>query len=148
VILADRTNRGNISEFGAVLVLVVPLVLILIFAGYEFAYGFLIKSNIDNAAKNASRALAIEYGQDPTVATNSTKQQAIFDKIRIPNFVNDNQQFAVVKFEPVADPESVSVTVKYLGGQYNLPKFPNPDPLQIGANFVIEGTSTYRVERQ
>lgn len=143
-----RNCTGSIVEFGGVLVLIVPLVMLLLFATYEFAYAFLIKSNIDNAAKNAARAMAIQYGQDSSLLTDSAAQQAVYSSIRIPNFVHANQQFSNPVFKPAADPTSVTVSVTYTGGQNGLPQFPNPDLLKLGANFKIDGTYTYRLESQ
>lgn len=142
-----RTSSGNISEFAAVLVIVVPLVLALLFAGYEFAYGYMIKSNLDNAAKNAARAMAIAYGKDSTIATNHSKQQAVYDSIRVPNFVNANQQFSDPDFKPAGgSPKNVTITVTYLPGQYNLPQYPSPDVLNLSPTLRISGTYTYRLE--
>jgi hypothetical protein len=142
-----RNASGNISEFGAVLVIVVPLVIGLLFAGYEFAYGYMIKSNLDNAAKNAARAMAIAYGQDQTIASNQAKQQAVYTSVRVPNFVNANQQFSDPDFKPSGgSPKSVTVTVSYLPGQFNLPKFPSPDVLNLSPTLRISGTYTYRLE--
>jgi Flp pilus assembly protein TadG len=142
-----RTSTGNISEFAAVLMIVVPLALTLLFVGYEFAYGYMIKSNLDNAAKNAARAMAIAYGQDSSIAANQSKQQAVYTPIRVANFVNSNQQFTDPDFKPAgANPKSVTVTVSYLPGQYGLPMYPYPDPLNMAPTLRISGTYTYRLE--
>lgn len=142
-----RTSSGNISEFSAVLVIVIPLAIVLLFAGYEFAYGYLIKSNLDNAAKNAARAMAIAYGQDNSIASDRSKQQSVYSSIRLPNFVNDNQQFGEPDFKPAGNnPKNVTVTVTYLPGQFNLPKFPSPDVLNLSPTLRISGTCTYRLE--
>jgi Flp pilus assembly protein TadG len=142
-----RTTSGNLSEFAAVLLIVLPLAITLLFAGYEFAYGYMIKSNLDNAAKNAARAMAIAYGQDATIAADHSKQQAVYTPIRVANFVNANEQFTDPDFKPAGgNPKSVTVTVTYLPGQYNLPKYPSPDPLNLAPTLRIAGTYTYRLE--
>lgn len=143
----QRATTGSIAEFGAVLAVVIPLVFLLLFVCYECAYAYMIKGNIDNAAKNAARAMAIAYGQNPDVATNTSLQQNVYSGIRIPNFVNDNRQFDPPQFSPSGgEPTNVTVTLTYRGGQYGLPPFPNPDPLNLSANFKIDATYTYQLE--
>jgi Flp pilus assembly protein TadG len=138
-----RTQSGvSIVEFAAVISIGLPLLILLIYAAMETSFAFMITSNLDVAARKAARDLAIEYTKDPTIATNSGLQQAVFDKIRIPNFVAANSQFGQPVFTTTT-PQKVTVTVSYpSGGGNGLPTFPNPDPLGLGAQFKLQSTAT------
>src|SRR5581483_11498119 len=89
-----RKQKGiTLVEFAAAASLYLPLLFAIIFVIMETSAAYVIKTNIDAAAKQAGRSLAHAYGMDPTVATDSAKQQAIFTEIRIPAYVANNAQF-------------------------------------------------------
>ena len=149
MILKDsrKARAVSIAEAAAVTSLLLPLLILVLFVVVEATQAYLIKNSLAEAARQAARDLSVEYGQDPAVAgSRSLQDTLVFDKIRIKNVVNDSQQFNNPVFDTSADPPTVKVTVEYKGGQYGLPSFPNPDPLQLGKNFKIDATSTYRLE--
>jgi hypothetical protein len=146
---AGRKSIGiTLVEFGAALVIGLPLVITIIYAVLEASYLFSIRQHINQAAGLASRALAIEYGRNPKIALapNGPEVQAVLTNIRIPNFVQDNAQFSTPSFNPT-DPSSVTITCSYPpAGKYGLPPFPNPDPFHLGKNFQIDATATFATE--
>jgi len=135
------------AEAAAAIALLLPLLILVIFVVLEASYAYLIKNSLAQASREAARDLAVQYGQDPTIAGSRTLQNTqVFDKIRINKIVAASQQFDDPVFATGNDPPTVTVTVHYLSGQFGLPVFPNPDPLKLGANFKIDATSTYRLE--
>jgi len=147
-----RTNRksgASLVEFAAALTLGLPLVIGILYVVLEASVYFAIRTNIDIAARNAARALAIEYGKDPTIAAapGGPKVQAVLTKIRIPGFVVNNLQFNTPTFDVAIPPASVTVVCQYpSGGAYGLPRFPNPDPLKLGSNFKVISSATFATE--
>ncbi|MBI4533791.1 MAG: hypothetical protein HY711_07565 [Candidatus Melainabacteria bacterium] len=136
-----------IAETGASLTILLPLALLIAFMILETSYAYLIKSCLSQAACMAARDLSIAYGENQSVATSRSLQDAmVFDSIRISKIIAASPQFDNPTFATGANPPTVSVTVRYLSGQYGLPTFPNPDPLMLGTSFVITATSTYRLE--
>jgi hypothetical protein len=111
---AARKSLGiTLVEFGAALVIGLPLVITIIYAVLEASYLFSIRQHINQAAGLASRALAIEYGRNPKIAQapNGPEVQAVLTNIRIPNFVQDNAQFSTPSFnpsDPTRPPESTA----------------------------------------
>jgi Flp pilus assembly protein TadG len=149
--VGSRRTRSGVSlvEFAAALVLGVPLLISILYVTLEASYLFTIRTNIDIAARNAARSLAIEYGKDPTIAASPTgpKVQAVLTKIRIPNFVANNGQFSTPTFDTAVSPSTVTIACTYpSGGAYGLPKFPNPDPLNLGATFKVVSSATFATE--
>jgi hypothetical protein len=148
----NRTNRKSgvsLVEFAAALTLGLPLVIAILYVVLEASVYFAIRTNIDVAARNAARALAIEYGKDPTIAASPSgpKVQAVLTKIRIPGFVVNNGQFNTPTFDTAVSPSSVTIVCQYpSGGMYGLPKFPNPDPLNLGSSFKVISSATFATE--
>jgi hypothetical protein len=145
----SRKNRGaTIAEAGAALGLLLPLAFTLIFVVMEASYAYLIKESMAQGARQAARDLSIYYGQNGSaIASNRTLQDSmVFDKIRITNMIKSSSQFANPVFQTTTEPLTVTVTCSYTGGQYGLPTFPNPDPLNLGSNITLSATSTYRLE--
>lgn len=143
-----RKQRGfTIAEAGASMALLLPLVIMLVFVVLEASYAYLIKTSMSQAAREAARDLAIAYGQNPAIASDRSLQDSlVFNNIRIPKMVASSQQFEDPVFDTAGNPPTVSVRVRYMGGQFGLPQFPNPDPLNLGSGLVIDGTNTYRLE--
>jgi len=117
----------------------------IIMVAVEAGYGYIIKINMDGAARRAARDLAIAYGQDPSIAQDSSKVNTVLSMIRIANMVVDNAQFGEPVFQ-TDNPPTATVTVTYASGQYGLAPFPNPDPLNLGPTFTISSTATYHLE--
>lgn len=143
-------NRGRgaaIAESAAALALLLPVLIMIMFVIMEVSYAYLIKNCMAEGAREAARHLAIAYGQDRTVASDRTKQNTrSFDRVRITSMIASSTQFDSPVFQSTADPPVVSVTVRYTSGQNGLPTFPNPDPLNLGSNFQISHTATYRLQ--
>jgi hypothetical protein len=127
------------------LILGLPVVVAIIFVIVECCSYFLIQANLDAATRKATRDFSIEWGKDPTVATDGTKQQAVFTDCLIPGFVNDPGQFSAPVFDG-SDPPTVTVVGTYAAGQYGLAPFPHPNPLGLNASFTIRSEATYRLE--
>jgi Flp pilus assembly protein TadG len=144
----SRRNKGSsIVETAASLVILLPTVIFIVFMTVEVSYAYMLKSTLSEGAREAARDLSIAYGLDPTIAGDRTKEEAkAYNKIRIQNVINNSAQFENATWKTDTDPPTVSVSVKYLSGQYSLPVFPNPDPLHLGNTFVLAGTATYRLQ--
>lgn len=135
----------SLIETVVALILGLPVVIAIIFVIVECCSYFLIQANVDAATRKATRDLSIEWGKDPSVATDSSKQQAIFTDCLIPGFVNDPAQFSAPVFDGT-DPPTVTVVGSYAAGQYGLSPFPHPNPLGIKGDFTIRSEATYRLE--
>lgn len=145
-----RQNRRSaratsLIETVVALILGLPIVIAIIFVIVECCSYFLIQANVDAATRKATRDLSVEWGKDPTVATDGSKQQAIFADCLIPGFVNDPAQFSAPVFDG-SDPPTVTVIGTYAAGQYRLAPFPHPNPLGITGDFTIRSEATYRLE--
>jgi hypothetical protein len=142
-----RQTGVTIAECAASLSLMLPIVITLLFVVLEASYAYLIKNSMAEAARQAARDLSIAYAKNPQVASDRSAQNAsVYNKIRIRNMINNSQQFDDAQFDTGSDPPTVSVKVRYLSGQFGLPTFPNPDFLNLGSRFRIDGDATYRLE--
>jgi Flp pilus assembly protein TadG len=143
-----RKNSGvAIVEGAASMVILLPIMFLVMYVALEVSYMYVLKSSLAEAAREAARNLAIAYGQDPAIATDRGLQDStVFDKLRIGAIINSSAQFDNPVFNTSNDPPTVTVRVNYTGGQYNLPPFPNPDPLHLEGNFQLFGTSIYRLQ--
>lgn len=140
-----RSSRAYaISEFGASIVLIVPIVLLLGYAAVEAGIALTIQNSLNTSASLAARKLAISYAQNPALAIASP--QLVFDQIRFTNIVNNSEQFAVSSWNTGSSPPTVTVTCSYMGGQSGRPVFPNPDPLNLGAGFKLKSQATCQLE--
>lgn len=152
--LQRRINRRKraavIAETAAAMCLFLPLTILITFVGVEVSYTYLLKSALSEAAREAARSLAIAYGLDSSIAANGGNRAAAdeksYDHIRMYNVINSSEQFDDPVWNDQGDPPTVTVTVRYKSDQYGLPHFPQPDPLNLGANFVVTGTATYRLQ--
>jgi hypothetical protein len=142
-----RERGATIVETGASLAVFLPILLAMLFVVIEVSTAFLIKESLAQGAREAARALAVAYGNNPGIATSRSQQNAqVFDTIRIVNIIASSAQFSNPVFSPNANPPTVTVTATFTSNQNGLPQFPNPDPLHLGANFKLSSTSTYRLE--
>ena len=153
---AMRSSKGAvITEFAAALVLLLALFLSITFACYEVCLAFMIYNALNHSAHSAAMLLSRVYGGDPAVATSTAAQQAYLESIKYAGIVVDPSQFTVT-FPPSPSTASwdstsgnvptVVVTCTYTGGQYGLPPFPNPDPLQLGQMFTLTAAATAYLE--
>ncbi len=141
-----RERGFSLVEFAASLALFLPVLIAVLYVTLEASYGYTIKANLDASVRKACRGLAIEYGKNPSITTDTTAQGTIFDTCIVNNFVNDKAQFSTPTFDTTSPPGTVTLTVTYTSGSYGLPTFPNPDPLNLGPTFTIRSTSTYSLE--
>ncbi len=142
-----RARGVSIAEAAASLTLLLPLMMTILFVVLEASYAYLIKTSLNEAAREAGRDLSVAYGQDASIAGNRTLEDAqVFDTIRITNMVNNSAQFSEPVWNTSSSPPTVTVGVTYTSGQYGLPTFPNPDPLGLSGQLTISASSTYRLE--
>lgn len=141
------TNGASIIEFGAALVFILPLVIALLLVAAEVTQAYLITAVLTQGAESAAREMAIQYGNDTTIASSKSLQDSlVYDHIRNSGVINSSDQFDAATFTLDLDPKTVSVTVHYRSGQYGLPVFPYLDPLNIGSSFPLQAKATYRVD--
>lgn len=146
-VIGRKKRAAVIAETAAAMALFLPLTVLITFVGVEVSYAYLLKSSLSEAAREACRSLSIAYGLDSSIAGNrAIAEQKAFNHIRMHNVINSSAQFADPVWNTTADPPTVTVKVTYASDQYGLPHFPNPDPLHLGDNFVVVGTSTYRLQ--
>src|SRR5271168_809739 len=107
-----KRKRGfAIVESAAAICVVLPLIFLVIFSVLEISYAYMLRSSLDSAARNAARDLAVDYGQDPTIATSRTQQDSlVFDSIRMTNVIANSAQFDNPVFDTTDSPPTVSVT--------------------------------------
>lgn len=147
VLTAKRKNGSTLAETAAAMVVLLPVVVCLIFVVLEASQAYLIQQSLDQAAREAARNLAVQYGQNNSIAASRiTQDTLVFDGIRIHNVVNASSQFEDPTWDTSGSPPTVSVKVDYTSGKNGLPTFPNPDPLHLGSHFQLSGSSTYRLE--
>jgi hypothetical protein len=143
----SRKKGSTIIESAAAMLMYLPILITFLFVVLEVATFFLIKETLAQAARQAARDLAVAYGSNPGIASSRSQQDTqVFNTIRVNNIINASAQFSNPIFNPNSSPPTVSVSVSYTGNQYGLPPFPNPDPLHLGSNFVLNSSSTYRLE--
>ncbi|MBI4533158.1 MAG: hypothetical protein HY711_04350 [Candidatus Melainabacteria bacterium] len=129
----DSSGAALVEAAGA-LALLFPLLVLLTYVVIEVSYAYVISASLSAAAHQAARNLVIAYWKNSDIAGSRALQDTeVFDHIRIQNILNDSRQFQEATFQTASNPPSVLVTVRYLGGQYGLPPFPNPDPLRLGS---------------
>lgn len=151
---AGRRNRhmrsssgGAIVEAGASMALLIPVVLILIWAITQVSQYFIIKQQLAYVARQAAREIAYGYGTmkyttmnsggiaSGAAATGDSNYQNILNDISVPSVINANSssQFQVsftIPNSPSLARSYVTATVTYQNGP-NLPRFPW-NPLQTG----------------
>ena len=146
-----RKSGSAIIETAAVMVVMLPVFILVIFVALECCQAYMIMQALDQGAREAARNLAAAYASDKGITTDVVAQDTYgFDTVRIHNIINSSQQFGTptwyIPGDSTAEQPTVTVSVTYTPNQYGLPSFPNPDPLHIGKNFLLKSTSTYRLE--
>lgn len=141
-----RKVDGMLAESVASLAIFLPILILVLVVYVQAAHAFGISRQMNRAAKLAARALAQEYRKDHSIATTSTMQQAVFQKIRISKMVASNEQFAVPSggWNVNASPPTVTVTVSYLSGIGD-PPLPIFRPILCPAG-QIGSSATYRLQ--
>ena len=143
-----RNQRGGhqLAEFAGVLVVGLPLLTLLVFVGLECGHFYTIKSAMEVGARDAARALVVNYNLTGT-------EKTVVDWLTIPNYINNSNQFTVV-WDSKTPPAFVTVSCAYpSGGGNGLPPFP-AGPLRylitdtkfdLGT-FSVKGTFTVPVQ--
>ncbi len=144
-----RSKYGfAIVELSASLMLLLPLLVVVCYVAAEAMQLCMIKSVLNHTASIAARRLAIAYASDQTSAISDPESS--FSSIRVNNVVIDNRQFSVppgaAGWNLYSKPPTVCVEVTFSGGLYGLPQFPNPDPLNLGANIVLKSSAKANLE--
>jgi Flp pilus assembly protein TadG len=142
-----RTARGaHIVEFAACLIVGLPLLVLLIYAGVECATFYTIKSAMEVGARTAARTLVVKYN------TTGTKGTTV-DWLSMPNFINDKSQFTVT-WDATTPPAFVTVTCRYpTDGSHHLPLFPTGPLRYLDSHAIfdlkklnLQGTFTVPVQ--
>ena len=145
--LRNRTGM-SLAETAASMSFMLPVIMVVAFAVMEVSQAYMIKEGLSQAARQAARDLSFAYAQTKMVATDRNMQNnMVFNNIRVRNVVNASAQFDNAVFNEAVEPPIVTVTVHYTSNENGLPKFPNPDPLNIGDSLELNATSTYSVEQ-
>jgi hypothetical protein len=141
-----RDARGAaMADAAAALTFALPIIIIAGFVAGEVAQAYMIHSALTQCAYRGARALAIAYGNDPVLA--QANYQTTFNNLPpFLNIVNSGQQYSVASWSLVTNPPTVTVTCTYQSGQHGLPKFPYPDPLNIGSKLTLSAQETCRLE--
>lgn len=143
----NRQRGSSIVEAAVSMVIIIPIVIMILFVGMEASQAYLIKEALTQGAREAARNLSVAYGQDSNIQFDRAQQDAlVFNNIRMASIINASAQFDNPVWNPNSSPPTVAVTVHYTSGQNGLPVFPNPDPLNLGPRFQVNGSSTYRLE--
>lgn len=127
-----RNQSGaQIVEFAAVLVIGIPLLVLLLFVGWECAKFFIIKSAMEVGARTAARDLVVKYN------TTGTKKTTV-DWLTTSNFIASSSQFNVA-WDSNTPPTSVSVTCSYpTDGANGLQPFPSGPLRYLGSTFHMQ----------
>jgi hypothetical protein len=141
-------ERGTVlTEAAAALVIMVPLAIVFIYVMIETSYAYFLKASLAQCSRQASRDLAIAYGSNPSIVFDRTEQEErVFNHIRLFNVVNSSAQFDNPEWNTGSEPHTVKVVVRYTSGENSLPRFPEPDPLNLGGSFRLMAESTHRLE--
>lgn len=144
----QRSRKAlTIAETAASMAFLVPIIVLLIFAVIEVSQAYHIHNGLSDAARRAARDLAAAYAQSSRVVGDRSLQNSlVYDRIRIQNVINSSEQFGEATFDEGADPPTVTVVVRYTGEETGLPKFPDPDPINLGASLNLQATATYRLD--
>jgi Flp pilus assembly protein TadG len=127
----------------------VPIIVLIVLVVVQASIACVISSKMTQGAHLAARALATQYGNNPSIAIDKTMQQTILTNVRLQNYVADNSQFELDdnSWRTTATPPTVTVTCNYLPGVGNPPlaPFPSFDPLGLGKSFKISAAATCRL---
>jgi Flp pilus assembly protein TadG len=108
-----RAKSGaTVMEFGAVLMLGLPLLLLLVYFAIELTQYFTIKAAMDVGARNAARALVVDFNNNRTCKTSI--DLATWTFLKMPNYIVNNGQFDVV-WDSTTTPSQVTVSCQYSG---------------------------------
>ena len=140
-----RKQRGaQLVEFASVLAFGLPLLIVLLFVGYDCMQFYIIKSAMERGAREAARGLVVNYNKTGT-------KKADVDWLSSPNFIASSNQFTVT-WDPNVPPTFVTVKCQYpTDGTGGLQPFPSGPLRYFGSafdmqNIVVHGTFTLPVQ--
>jgi len=169
----SRSRSGSqIAEFGASLILVIPLFMAIVYLTYQMTFYMYLKSSVDAAARTEARWLAINFDQYVQANGNSAANYAQWknNNVRVANCVTSASQFmngtidsagnfvttapAVIStggcLSGASGRGAVAVRVIY-PGDTGLPSWPNPPVTFFSArltpnNYTIAAVSVVDIE--
>ena len=141
-----RRSTGSLIEASAALVLMLPILITILFVTVEVCQAYIIKEVLEQAAREGARNLAIAYGQNHNITTDTTQQQNILSQIHYGGMVVSVNQFSPPSWQTANQPYTVMLTVTYTSGRNGLSVFPTIDPLNLSGRLNLVGQSTYRLE--
>ena len=139
----NRSSRGlTLVECTSAMALFIPVTVLLTFVTIEATKAYEISRDLQLAAGLAARALAHSGS-----TTTAQQQDTILSNVRISNTVVDPSQFYKVQWNKSNDPPTVTVCVQSKSTGSRQPQtFPNPDPLNLGSQFNMTSSATYRLQ--
>jgi hypothetical protein len=113
-----RNQKGaHLAELGAALMFGLPLLVLIVYVALETTHFYTIKSAMDVGARNAARALVVDYNKTNTKGTSVTW-------LTMPHYIASSKQFSI-DWDTANPPTFVTVTCSYPNdGSYGLPQFP------------------------
>ncbi|MDR3617409.1 MAG: hypothetical protein P4L53_27890 [Candidatus Obscuribacterales bacterium] len=119
----------------------VPLLVLIALVAIEAAKAYEISRDLQIGASLAARALASSGS-----LTTQQQQSQILSDIQVGKNVVDPSQFYSVIWQRNTTPPTVTVFVQSVStGPQKPPHFPDPDPLNLGSQFVMKAQSTFRL---
>lgn len=140
-----RKARGiTITEAVAAMSVMLPILASCAMVISEVTHAYVIKQGLQQCAREAARSMAGMYQESTMVVGNKSVQDTlVYNNVRRANIVNASAQFDEAAFDMTTTPPTVTVNVRYTGGQNGLANYPLFDPLNLGANFNINANATY-----
>jgi hypothetical protein len=145
--LRFRRKHGSfMTEFGAVLMLGLPILLLFAYATVETCFYFTIKANLETSCRSCARQIAIDYIKNGN--TTGFVNAGYLSQFFIPGYVTSATQFNT-QFLPAGAPTTVQVTTTLPpGGGGGRLTFPNPDVFNLGPSFNLSTAWTATLEGQ
>lgn len=140
----NRQQAGAATaEFGAAMIVLAPLIMVVGYVAVEVAQAYAIYNALYASAYTAARQLSIAYTQN--AATTMANPSTVFDNVTYLNIVTSSSQFSIPTngWNESSYPHSVTVICAYQSGQNGSPRFPNPDPLNLGSHFVLQAQASF-----
>lgn len=147
--------RRHISPYspgiGLVESLVVSMLLlflasVIIFSLTRARQALVIQNSLTQAAEQAARELSFAYKLDQRVARNRELQNSrVFDNIRVENVVNDSSQFLNPTFNLEDSRPTVTVVVRYKGGQNGLPPCPESELSRTKSDSELKSSASFPI---
>ena len=134
-------SGATLVEGTTALMWFVPLTMLVLFVVMETTKAYQISRDLQIGAGLAARALATSGS-----TTTPEQQAAILQNVTVGKSVVDPSQFYEVQWHRNNVPPTVSVAVQYKStGFKQPPPFPDPDPLQLSAQFILKEQASYRL---